>query len=91
MAGGEVVYKVEKDNARAVRHILAEALVYPDLKDPKLMEFYGCQDISDMADHVFPKSDEYLHVSKAVMAALGLNVDRFEEDEETGDLEAAKN
>lgn len=95
VANGEVVYKVEKDNTRAVRHIVAEALVYPNLKDPKLMEFYGCHDISDMMDHVFPKPDEYMHVSKVVMAALGINVDRFDDsdgdDDENSDLEAAKN
>ena len=38
---GEVVWKTEKDSARATRHIIAEALVYPNLKDEKLMEYYG--------------------------------------------------
>ena len=40
IANGEVVFKTEKDSERAVRHIIAEALVYPDLKDKALMEFY---------------------------------------------------
>lgn len=31
IAMGEVVWKVEKDNARASRHIIAEALQYPNL------------------------------------------------------------
>lgn len=72
VAGGEVVWKVEKDNARASRHIIAEALVYPDLRDKELMDYFGVHDIVDMVDAVFPTADEYAHVSKFVMAALGL-------------------
>ena len=72
IANGEVVFKTEKDNARAVRHIIAEALVYPDLKDKDLMGFYKCHDISEMAQLVFSSADEYAHVSRVVMAALGL-------------------
>ena len=85
--GGEVVWKTEVDRARASRHILAEALVYPNLKDPELMEFYHCHDISEMPLHVFRRPDEYAHVTDMVMKALGLTDDS--EDKE--DLEAAKN
>ncbi|MEG2678973.1 MAG: hypothetical protein RR949_03470 [Oscillospiraceae bacterium] len=72
VANGEVVWKVEKDNQKASRHMIAEALVYPDLKDKDLMAFYDCHDITDMPDLVFPTADEYAHVSRVVMAALGL-------------------
>lgn len=68
---GEVAYKTEYDRRRANSHILAEALVYPDLKDPELMKFFDCHDISEMADKVFPRPDEYSHVDLAVLAALG--------------------
>lgn len=87
IAGGEVVFKTEKDSARAVRHIIAEALVYPNLKDKSLMDYYKCSDISEMAQLVFPKSDEYAHVTRVVFAALGLSAGGS--DDET--LEAAKN
>jgi hypothetical protein len=87
VAGGEVVFKTEKDSARAVRHIIAEALVYPNLKDQALMDFYNCVDISEMAQLVFPRPDEYSHVTRAVFAALGLSAGAS--DDET--LEAAKN
>lgn len=87
IAMGEVVFKTDKDNSRALRHIIAEALVYPNLKDEKLMEFYKCHDITDMPMLVFPRADEYAHISKAVMAALGLGVGATEDET----LEAAKN
>lgn len=87
IAMGEVVWKTEKDSARAARHLIVEALQYPDLKDKDLMTHYGCVDVTEMPLLVFPKADEYSHVSRIVMSALGLG--GFATDEET--LEAAKN
>ena len=69
----EVAFKKTVDNHRAAGHILAEALVYPDLKDSELMKFFNCVDISEMASNVFSRTDEFVHVNRAVMAALGLN------------------
>ena len=37
---GKMVMKEEKDYAKALRHVMAEALVYPNLRDEKLMKFY---------------------------------------------------
>lgn len=71
--GSEVLFKTERDSARAVRHIIAEALVYPNLQDEKLMSFYKCNDITEMPLKVFPRADEYAHVSQMVMSALGLS------------------
>ena len=87
IAMGEVVWKVEKDNARASRHIIVEALQYPDLKDPELMKHYGCADMTEMPLKVFSKADEYQHVSRIVMQALGL-METVSDNEE---IEAAKN
>lgn len=82
---GEVVFRVEKDNARSTRHIIAEALVYPDLKDPELMKFFDCVDITEMPLKVFPDSEEYSYVSRKVMEVLGLL-----EAEDGGQKEADK-
>lgn len=88
IANGEVVWKTEKDSARASRHMIAEALVYPNLKDPELMKHYNCVDITEMPLLVFPRADEYQHVSRIVLQALGL-ASPVNDDED--DLEAAKN
>ncbi len=87
IASGEVVWKVEKDNARASRHIIAEALQYPNLKDPELMKHYGCADMTEMPLKVFSRADEYQHVSRIVMQALGL----METPDDSADMDAAKN
>lgn len=87
IAMGEVVWKVEKDNARASRHIIAEALQYPNLKNPELMKHYGCADMTEMPLKVFSRADEYQHVSRIVMQALGL----METPDDSAELDAAKN
>ncbi len=84
---GSVLWKEEKDSAKASRHIIVEALKYPDLKDKELMKFYDCVDITDMPLKVFSRPDEYAHVARAVMTALGL-MDEIS-DEET--VDEAKN
>ena len=92
VANGIVVYKEEKDSARAARHIMAEALAYPDLKDKELQTFFNCYDMADMVDKVFPSADEYNHVSRVVMAALGLGpaVD-VDDDNDEKQISDAKN
>lgn len=88
ISNGEVVWKTEKDNDRALRHVVVEALAYPDLKDPELMEFYECDDITDMPLAVFSKPGEFAYVTDIVMKAIGLREDAETDEEE---LNAAKN
>lgn len=80
ISNGEVVYKVEKDNERATQHIIVEALQFPNLKDKELMDFYHCVDITEMPQIVFSRADEYTHVTRAVLTALGI-MDAPEDDE----------
>ena len=87
IALGEVVWKTEKDSARATRHIIAEALQYPTLPDTELMEYYGCRDITDMPLKGVLRTDEYQHVVRMVMRVLGLSKE-VNDDEE---LDDAKN
>lgn len=89
VANGEVIWKTEKDSAKATRHLIVEALQYPDLKDKELMDYYGCVDVTDMPLKVFSKADEYEHVLRIVMQALGLS-STVSEDEDK-DIDAAKN
>ncbi len=70
--GGEVLWKVEKESDKATRRLIVEALKYPNLKDEELMKFYKCVDVTEMPLLVFSRSDEYTHVTRAVMTALGL-------------------
>lgn len=84
---GEVLWKTEKDNGKASRHMLVAALQYPNLQDPELMKFYGVVDVTDMPFKVFATPEEYNYVTRIVMQVLGLAGNSEEED----DLNAAKN
>lgn len=86
IAMGEVVWKTERDAARAARHLMVEALQYPNLKDEELMKYYNCVDVTEMPLKVFSKADEFQHVSRVIMSALGLA--EYAPDD---DIEAAKN
>ena len=85
---GDVVFRAEKDSVKATRHIIVEALVYPDLKEPELMKFYDCVDITEMPLKVFPNNDEYDYVSKKVLEILRM-VEADESSER--EVEDAKN
>lgn len=85
--GGEVVWKTERDNARALRHIIVAALQYPKLDDKELMSYYKCVDVTDMPLHVFSHHGEYDYVVKRVMQALGM----MESPDDAQTLEEAKN
>lgn len=87
---GQAVFDVNTDSNRALRRIMVEALVYPDLHDKELMEYFDCYDYSEMPLKVFPSPKEYDQVANIVLSALGI----LEEDEnENGDSEVreAKN
>lgn len=87
IANGEVAWKTERDSAKASRHLIVEALQFPNLRDPELMKYYGCVDITEMPLKVFPRADEYQHVSRMVMKVLGLS----SEIDDGEEIEAAKN
>lgn len=85
---GKMVMKEEKDYAKALRHVMAEALVYPNLRDEKLMKFYDCIDVTEMPVKVFTQK-EYAEVIKMLNHVLG--IDDEDEEEQQDDLESAKN
>ncbi len=84
---GVAVYRIDRDRNKAARHLMVEALAYPDLKDKKLMEFFGCVDVTDMPLKVFPDNREFAHVSRQVLKVLNL----VDEDSDEKELEDAKN
>lgn len=81
VSNGEVVYKTVRNNEKASRHIIVEALLYPNLKDPELMGYYNCVDITDMPLKVFRTAEEYNRVSRVVMEALGMGSYGLDDDE----------
>lgn len=85
---GKMVMKEEKDYSRALRHVIAEALVYPNLHDEELMKYYECIDVTEMPMKMFTQK-EYGEVIKMVNRVLG--IDDEDEEEQKDDLDSAKN
>ena len=65
--------------------MMAEALIYPDLKDTSLMEHYDCHDIADMPYKVFPTPEEYNYVNRKMLEIFG-----YAEKDDEEDIEDAK-
>ena len=70
---------------RATRHIIVEALQYPKLNDPELMKYYNCVDVTMMPEKVFSRADEFAHVTRVVMALLGIGGQLSEEEQKQAD------
>ena len=71
VVNGKVVLKETNDTNKAFRHVIVEALVYPDLHDKELMEFFGCVDVTDMPIKMFT-AEEYGEVARIVNKVLGI-------------------
>lgn len=88
---GNVVWKERRDSDKITHHIVAEALVYPNLKDPELMAYYDVVDVTDMPLAVFNRPGELMEVIDTVWKAIGLRADDNAEERDSEDLETAKN
>lgn len=85
---GQAVFDINTDSNRALRRIMVEALVYPDLHNKELMEFFDCYDFSEMPLKVFPNPKEYDQVANIVLSTIGI-LDEDEDDE--SEVQEAKN
>lgn len=85
---GKMVMVEEKNYQKALRHVMVEALVYPDMHDKELMEFFGCVDVTKMPLKMFTQK-EYSEIITMLNQVLGTDEDDEEKMED--DLEDAKN
>ncbi len=86
---GQAVFDINTDSNRALRRIMVEALVYPDMHNKELMEFFDCYDFSEMPLKVFPNPKEYDKVANIVLSALGILEEENEDSE--SEVQEAKN
>lgn len=86
VVNGEVAMRKDRDASRAVRHLVAEALVFPDLHSEVIQKHFNCYELSEILYKVFPAPDEYQYVVNSVLEILGLT-----DDTDDDDVENAKN
>ncbi len=87
VVNGEVIHETLRDSEKAIGHIIAESLIYPDLKDEKLMKHFNCFEYAEMAKKVFFNPAEYRFVQSIVLSNMGV----YSSQDEKKDLETAKN
>jgi len=91
VSSGEIVYKTDPDVFKASRHMLVESLSYPDLRDPELMKFYDCFDVTQMPTKVFTRK-ELEFVMRAFNAAHGIGeVNTAAQEQDKNKIDEAKN
>ena len=83
---GMIVEKQVKDYGRAMRHLIAEAIIEPNFKSQECMEYFECYEISEIIYKVFPTPDEYNYVVNSVLEILGLSGDADDDE-----VKSAKN
>lgn len=81
---GHVLTKVENNYDKAFRHLIVESLVYPNLKDKQLLDFYGCIDAADLFSKMFTLQERN-KITDMVNIVIGVK-----EEEENEDFEEAK-
>ena len=81
---GHVLTKVENNYTKAFRHLIVESLVYPNLKDPQLLEFYNCVDAADLIPKMFTRQERE-KIADMINIVIGVK-----EDTEYEDLKEAK-
>lgn len=85
---GQAITEINKDINKITNHILVDSLIYPNLRDMKLMEYFGEVDITNMPARVFGGAGELAYVNQKILEVLGL---RESSDTDETEIDDAKN
>ena len=66
-----VVMQHISDSKKMYNRLIVDALVFPDLHNEELMNFYNCVDVMDMPDKIFSRSSDYKEVRDNVLQLAG--------------------
>lgn len=72
---GQPVLNTEIDEVKAMNRTIVESLIFPNLKDPELMKFYGVVDVLDMPFKLFKNNKNgknYDYVLNTISELMGV-------------------
>ena len=72
---GVLQYSEEYDNNAMSNEMIAKALVFPDLHDPKLLEYYGVNSAVDLVPRLFRRLDDYSYIVDQIQEVSGISDD----------------
>lgn len=85
---GVLVHDVEFNSDKYTSELIATSLVYPDLTDQELRDYYTCTNFIDMPHLVFAAKGDWNYVVKAFDEVHGF---RERDEQIKKDIEKAKN
>lgn len=89
--GGDPLFQVDYDGAKATNKIIVESLNFPNLADKDLMAFYECVDVLEMPMKLFKDPNDFKYISQQVMIVNGMTDEDDEDGREEELLEEIKN
>ena len=79
---GQIQYDDYYDSSAMSDQMIAESMVFPDLHDKELLEFYGCNDAVELVHKLFAKLDDYSYITDKIQEISGITSDGDEVIEE---------
>lgn len=80
--GGVVQYSEEYDGNAMGKHMIEEAMVFPDLHDKELLAYYEVNTAVELIDKLFRKLDDFTYVLNKIQEISGISDDGDEIIEE---------
>lgn len=75
---GVVQYSEEYDNNAMSNEMIAAALVFPDLHDQALRDYYGVNSAAELVPKMFRKVDDYQYIVNQIQEISGITDDADE-------------
>ena len=79
---GTIQYDDQYDGNAMNDQMIAQSLVFPDLHDKELLDFYGCADAVELVHKLFAKLDDYTYITEKIQEVSGISSDGDEVIEE---------
>ena len=82
---GSIQYDDQYDGNAMTDQMIVQSLVFPDLHDKELLEFYGCNESVELVHNLFRRFEDYTYISEKIQEVSGISA--------TGDeiIDEAKN
>jgi len=82
---GSIQYDDQYDGNAMTDQMIVQSLVFPDLHDKELLEFYGCNESVELVHKLFRRFEDYTYISEKIQEVSGISA--------TGDeiIDEAKN
>lgn len=72
---GQLQYDDQYDGNEMSDQMIVQALIYPDLHNKELLDYYGVQDSVDLVHKLFSKLDDYTYMIEQIQQASGISSD----------------